>query len=284
MRLALKGLRVSLFLLVGPVGLVGLVMLVMPLAACSRSTPADEHDVAPVPADSPIAPVPADSLIAPVPADSPIAPVLADSPTTPVPADSPARASIYDEPVPELAETRLLCDALHLLPARRRAECCPGPPADSHAQAAADTCAADLSAAVAGGGVVLDDERLTSCIAAREQQLAGCAWVGPSPPPRPVACAAAVHGTLTAQSRCRSHHECAPGLRCAGLGPLRPGLCAASTVDEGDLVDVRARHRREDIGLADAPPPGRCHSDAGCPGTCRSGPGGAGTCVARCDP
>ena len=267
MRLTLKGLRV---------------LLVMSLAACSRPTPVDEREAQPVPADSPVAPV--DSPTTPVPADSPVAPVPADSPVAPVPADSPSPASIYAEPVPELAEARLLCDALHLLPAQRRAECCPRSSADPQAQAAADTCAADLSAAVASGGVVLDDERLTTCIAAREQHLAGCAWVGPLPPPRPVPCAAAVHGTLTAQSRCRSHHECAPGLRCAGLGPLHPGLCAASTVDEVDIVDVLARHLRDDLGLANSPSPGRCGSDAGCLGTCRLGPGGAGTCVARCDP
>ena len=232
-----------------------LVPFVTSTAACSRPTP--EHEALPVPADSPLAPVPG---------------------------DSPARPSIYTEPVPELAEARLLCDALHLLPAQRRTTCCPGAPADPQTQTATDTCAADLSAAVAGGGVVLDDERLTTCIEAREQQLAGCAWVGPSPPPTPVSCAAAVYGTLTAQSRCRSHHECAPGLRCADLEPPRPGLCAASTVDGFDPVDVLARHLRDDLPLVSAAPPGRCRSDAGCPGACQPDAAGSGTCVARCDP
>ncbi len=249
--------------------------ILVSLAACSRPVPENERETAPVPADSYMTPVPADSSAAPVPGDSPAAPV---------PTDSPARASIYSEPVPELAEARLLCDALHLLPAQRRAACCPGAPTDPQAQAATDTCAADLSAAVAGGGVVLDDERLTTCIDAREQQLAGCAWVGASPPPRPLPCAAAVHGTLPAQSRCRSHHECAPGHRCADLGPLRPGVCVASTVDAVDSIDVLARHLRDAIPLAASPPPERCRSDTDCAGTCRLAPGGPGTCVARCDP
>lgn len=233
--------------------------LVLWLAACSRPVPTDEHAAAPV---------------------------LEASPLTPVPEASPTRASIYSEPVPELAEARMLCDALHLLPAQRRAACCPDPLAEisADAQAAADVCAAELSAAVAGGGVVLDDTALTTCLEARDQQLAGCAWVGLSPPPRPVPCAAAVHGTLTAQSRCRSHRECAPGLRCADLGPLRPGMCAASTVDATDPVDALARDLRDDVPLATSPAPGRCRSDAECPGSCRRDPAGSGICVARCDP
>jgi len=235
-----------------------LALLVLWLAACSRPAPVDEQQVAPRASPDPTSP-----------------------PAAPVPGDSSAaapNAAIFHERVPELLEARQLCDALHLLPAQRRVACCPGH-AEPPAQAAADTCAADLSAAIAGGGVVLDDERLTTCLETRERDLAGCAWVGPSPPPRPAACAAVVHGTLTAQSRCRSHHECAPNLRCAGLGPAVPGTCTPSTVEEIDPVDALARDLRDDVPIASSPPPGRCASDTDCPGKCQ-----AGACVPRCEP
>ncbi len=198
-------------------------------------------------------------------------------------ADAPPQGA-HDETASVLAEARQLCELLHVVPAQRRAACCSGAAVDPAAQSAADACAITLSAAVASGGVVLDDTALTTCAAASETDLAGCAWVGASPAPRPAPCSAAVHGTLTAQSRCLSHRECAPGLRCTGLGPGLPGQCATangpSTVDPADLL---AHHLRDDLPPA-TPAKTRCSSDADCPGLCTRASDGRGTCAPRCTP
>ena len=246
-----------------------LACLALLAASCSR--PADPEQAAAkpnsaVPQHSPAEPnaaVPKDSLAKP-------------TPIGPTP---------YSEPVPELPEARQLCDALHLQPAQRRSACCPtatptasaGAPAD--AQARADICAANLSAAVAGGGVVLDDRGLAACMDAITAELADCDWVGPTPPPPPAACAGALHGTLPAESRCKSALECAPGLACVGLGEASPGTCAAAPANAS--IDVLARDLRITASAARLPSGSPCTTDAECRGACLRD---AGTCGPRCDP
>lgn len=166
----------------------------------------------------------------------------------------------YGEPVPDLAEARELCDALYVLPAERRGLCCSSGGASEQVKQTADACTRALSSAVAGGGVVLQGENLEACVAGLEAASATCEYVGPWGPPLPPSCLAVTHGTLAAQSRCRSSHECLPGLHCAGVGPTGPGLCAPAAADGAacDATDALATHLRVD-GLADHPVcRGRC--------------------------
>lgn len=251
-----------------------LACLALLAASCSRPADPDQAAAQPnaaVPKDSPAEPGAA------VPKDSPAEPAAADPPSP-----APLGPTPYTEPVPELPEARQLCDALHLQAAQRRAACCPTTATGlaAAAQARADACAANLSAAVAGGGVVLDDRGLAACMDAITAELADCGWVGPTPPPPPPACAGAVHGTLTADLRCKSGLECAPGLACLGLGETSPGTCAAGPASAS--LDVLARDLRWTPATAALLPTGSpCTADAECRGACLRD---AGTCGPRCDP
>jgi hypothetical protein len=168
---------------------------------------------------------------------------------------------VYGEPVPELAEARKLCDALYLLPAERSGLCCNSGGASKQSKQIADECTQALSSAVAGGGVVIRDDNLESCIAGLEAANATCEYVGPWGPPLPPGCLDVTHGTLAAAARCRSSRECLPGLHCAGVGPTDPGVCAPAAED-GTLcnaaVDTLATYLRDD-SLTDHPVcSGRC--------------------------
>ena len=173
---------------------------------------------------APSQPVPRDS---PARTREPAVEVAADGPAAPAGRDAP----VYGEPVPELPEARQLCDALHLLPAARSGVCCAGGGAGEQAQELADRCTQALSSAVAGGGLVLRDEALAACISGLEAAYTSCEWVGSSDPPLPAGCLEVTHGTLPAAARCRSSRECAPGLRCADVGPAAPGVCAPAAED-----------------------------------------------------
>lgn len=169
---------------------------------------------------------------------------------------------VYGEPVPELAEARKLCDALYLLPERRRAACCDDAGgASKQAQQLADECSQALSSAVAGGGVVIRDDALESCLAGLDVAHASCEWVGPWSPPRPPSCLEVTLGTLGAEARCRSSRECAPGLHCEGVGPTDPGVCAPAAAD-GSLcntaVDTLATYLQDDSLAAHPTCTGRC--------------------------
>ncbi|WP_437588087.1 hypothetical protein [Sorangium sp. So ce1000] len=149
----------------------------------------------------------------------------APSPTWP--ADSQAVdgiAPVYgkaDGPPDPLAAR--LCEALHALPARRKAACCGGA-AGFHA--AAD-CARALSLAVRTRAVTLSTEDVGRCVEAMERSLDGCDWVSPLAAPVPPACEGIVRGALDEGARCRSSLECAEGLRCDGAGPTDAGTCRA---------------------------------------------------------
>jgi hypothetical protein len=168
---------------------------------------------------------------------------------------------LYGDRVPELDEARELCDALYLLPERRRSACCDGAGPGEQAVRRAGACSQILSSAVASGGVVLRDDALAGCITALAADHASCEWVGPWSPPLPAACLDAVLGTLTADARCRSNLECAPGLRCAGLGPTEMGVCSPPAPDGTPcdaVVDTLASHLRDERLAAHPGCAGRC--------------------------
>jgi hypothetical protein len=131
-----------------------------------------------------------------------------------------------DEPHDPLAVS--FCEALHEVPAKRRAECCNT--GAGGAKALVQECARTLSYALRAGSVTLDRAKVGACIEARTAELAGCDWVGPSAPPTSAACETVIEGTVRDGALCRSSLECAAGLRCHGLGAVRPGKCGKPLV------------------------------------------------------
>jgi hypothetical protein len=137
---------------------------------------------------------------------------------------------LYDGNTPPVAVATSWCDALHDLPARKKRGCCE-PAVDGGVAAPADrssiaaTCAGQLSAALAKKDVVVDDAKVQACVAARETQLDGCAWVGVLAPPLPQECAGLMTGSLDEGARCSSSLACKPGLHCHGASALDAGRC-----------------------------------------------------------
>lgn len=180
-----------------------------------------------------------------------------------------------------------LCDALHALPAERKAACCKKGAEVNFA----GECARVLSLALEAKTVTLGDP--APCVKEMTALHAGCGWVGPNAVELPASCRGVVRGNVTRLESCRSTLECGSGLRCLGAGPTSAGKCAlpGTTGMSCELsVDVMAtytraqlaphlecdgfcqRHRCEDV-LTDG---GACTLDAQCPAGQRC----AGTCVA----
>jgi hypothetical protein len=150
-----------------------------------------------------------------------------------------------------------LCDALHALPARRKAACGGGPPGFHPAS----ECARTLSFALRAGAVTLAGADVDRCAAAMEAALQGCDWVKPLSPPPPPACEGIVKGTRPESAACRSSLECVEGLRCAGAGPTDMGRCAPPRRRGacGMAVDTLATHTRQHrIELAHPECEGHC--------------------------
>ena len=140
---------------------------------------------------------------------------------------------------------RRFCEALHELPARRRAECCRTPPG----LLLTSECVRMLSVALTTNTVKLEASAVEACSQALEQTHQGCDWVGPEALPPPAACLGILQGTLSTGARCRSSLECAEGLRCHGVGPTDTGVCGppASTEQFCALsVDALATYTRQD--------------------------------------
>jgi hypothetical protein len=136
--------------------------------------------------------------------------------------DDAARPARADPPASRgQAVARRLCDALHTLPAKRKAECCGASVANL-----ADVCSSEVTASLRRGAVSVDGAAVERCAAETARALEGCGWVAPQPPPLPAACLGLVQGTLAAGASCRSSLECRDGLFCRGAGPTTPGTCA----------------------------------------------------------
>lgn len=155
-------------------------------------------------------------------------------PVYPVEADAPA-----------LPIANKLCNALTTLPEKRRAECCKAKPGI----VITAECTRQLSAAIRHGALAVDAKDVDACIAAFDETLEGCDWVGPFPPGPPAACQGIFQGKLVAGQRCRSSLECAGALRCKGLGPTTPGKCGLAGAGEetscGGTVDSLATYTRQ---------------------------------------
>jgi hypothetical protein len=141
----------------------------------------------------------------------------------------PPQMPVAAGPADPLAQR--FCDALHALPAARKAQCCGG----GSSVGLASECTRVLSDAVARGAVRLDREAVERCAQSSERQLSGCGWVRPQPPLPPAACREVIAGQLLAAAKCRSSLECAAGLHCSGSGacaaPEGPGAACGRRFD-----------------------------------------------------
>jgi hypothetical protein len=114
-----------------------------------------------------------------------------------------------------------LCDVLHGLPKRRKAECCQREPG----VVLTSECVRNLAGALADGAILLQDANVDACQNAMTSAHAGCEWVGPHAPKVPEACLGLLRGTRLPNEVCRSSLECQHGLRCLGSGPTQAGRC-----------------------------------------------------------
>ncbi|MGK4001952.1 hypothetical protein WMF31_04970 [Sorangium sp. So ce1036] len=182
---------------------------------------------------------------------------------------TPVYPALEGAPEPHAAR---LCEALHALPARRKAAC-RGVAAGFHATAA---CTRALSFAVRAGAVTLSPDDVSRCVAAMARSLEGCGWVSPLAAAVPPACEGIVRGTLGVGARCRSSLECVDGLRCDGAGPTDAGACRAPRAVGpcGRSVDALAAVTRQ-TRFAEAHPEcrghcaGRACADGAPPGAAR---------------
>ncbi|WP_437951654.1 hypothetical protein WME98_13250 [Sorangium sp. So ce296] len=187
-------------------------------AACARaqrSSPDDGASAAPSPDAGATAAPPPDAGSSP----------SGSSPTPP--ADTPVGDEISPvypkaEGAPDPLAARL-CEALHALPARRKAACSGGSPG-FHAGA---ECARALSFALRAKAVTVSTDAVDRCVEAMARSLEGCDWGAPLTAPVPSACEGLVRGALGEGARCRSSLECVDGLRCDGVGPTDAGICRA---------------------------------------------------------
>lgn len=192
------------------------------------------------------------------------APGAAASASAPAPASAPSdglsqRPNPDDEDKPIYPReagaadplAQRLCDAIHEVPAARRAACCASTPGFR----ATAECVRVLSFALRANAVALEASSVDACAAAVAKAYDGCDWVGPSAPATPAECQGIVKGKLPKGDRCRSSLDCQDGLRCLGVaatrlgkcGPPQParGLCGVSTdALAGYLFDgtVDAKH------------------------------------------
>ncbi len=135
--------------------------------------------------------------------------------------DEPPIKSIYPDNVAPNPLAVTLCNALHALPARRKAECCE----TKAGLNLTDQCVKMLSAGVADGALTLDKPGVATCIAEAAKRHEGCEWVGLTLPAPPASCRTVFVGKRTAGQSCRSTLECADNQFCRGVGPTQLGAC-----------------------------------------------------------
>lgn len=145
--------------------------------------------------------------------------------------------------VPALVER--LCEVLHGLPKRRRAECCQRQPG----VIVTGECVRNLAGALADGAVMLSEQDVSVCETAMTSAHQGCEWVGPHPPEVPEACLGILRGARKKDDSCRSSLECQHGLRCIGAGPTDQGRCLRPPANGAlcnTAVDTLAVYVRQD--------------------------------------
>jgi hypothetical protein len=136
---------------------------------------------------------------------------------------------------------RKLCQALHALPAERKASCCGTPPQ----RPLLTECERVVTRSLASRSVALDASAVDACALGMQRALLGCDWVTPSQPLAPPACRNLFRGKLLTGSACQSSLECAGNLHCEGSTPTKAGVCtppAAVGAACGSHVDALAAY------------------------------------------
>ena len=116
-----------------------------------------------------------------------------------------------------------LCEALHVLPGRRVAQCCGTP----QSRFFFEECVRVSSQALLDRTIEISSSSVTNCARAMAEALTGCDWVKPGQPLAPAACQGIVQGRQREGQACRSSLECHEGLHCSGAASDGAGRCTA---------------------------------------------------------
>jgi hypothetical protein len=171
--------------------------------------------------------------------------------TPPGYADSPGSDDLrpvypMDAGAPDPTAERF-CDAVYLLPERRRGECCgtqSGVAAGLGAQ-----CVRALTFALHQKALALAPEDVDRCAEAMTRTTSGCDWVTTFAVAMPPECDGVIRGALKEKAQCRSSLECAEGMHCLGLSTIDLGVCGppkATRVSCDMAVDMLATFTRQD--------------------------------------
>lgn len=146
-----------------------------------------------------------------------------------------------NDPPDPLAER--FCDAIHSLPAKRKAECCKS----ELGFTIAGECVRTLSYALRSGAISLGAAEVDKCAEAVAKAYEGCDWVTPLAAPLPPACVGVLKGTVKEGAKCRSSMECEDGLTCHGVAASDTGRCGKPRVAGacGRGIDTLASHTRQ---------------------------------------
>ena len=128
-----------------------------------------------------------------------------------------------NEGLAPLPAAERLCQAVHVLPAKRLEACCKTPPVA--ATLIASECARTLSYPLRHSAVSLSDADIDACEKAMTEETTGCDWIVGMNAPVPPACDHVVKGRLAEHAQCRSSLECPDGYQCDGLSAINIGTC-----------------------------------------------------------
>ena len=145
------------------------------------------------------------------------------------------------------ADTRALalCEALHTLPVKRKAECLG---AKSAGFMVTPMCVDTLTAALKVGKVQLESAAIERCATAMKAATEDCSFAKGFGTPLPSACDGLFTGSVAVGQACRSSMECEAGLQCFGVGPSDVGRCTAPAPTGslcGSGVDALATYTRQ---------------------------------------
>lgn len=154
---------------------------------------------------------------------------------------------VYPLDVPEEPLARRVCGAVQETFLKQRGTCCGDQALSGSSQVLVSECVRNLSAAIAAKAVTVNATDLAKCAEETTKVFAGCAWVGPHPPPLPASCRNLLVGTIGEGKTCRSSLECVGELHCEGVGPTSAGTCRKprATGGCGRTVDPLALYTRQ---------------------------------------
>src|SRR5262249_16984831 len=108
----------------------------------------------------------------------------AEAPSIPASPGGDEIRPAYPLTLPPHPQAVRLCEALHDLPEKRKAECC----ADQPRFTITSECIRTLSFAIQERSVTLDAADVDRCVEALNKTYEGCGWVGPNAVRVPAAC------------------------------------------------------------------------------------------------